>query len=1057
MKSPKHSAATPPCARPSASTGRPERGQLRNASRGIRNLLLTALILMLALSAGASGTASRAADTERQGAPSLAPFGPAAAGRAAAMRLHAVGFAGTAQLSKRLAAPPAADGLTTGLTTSASGLFSFYPVLLQETAPAAETVTTYGGDCTTPKTTFQLGDTVCAKVTGEPADGARVLRRLVFAHPDGFALYTADVSAATESYLFTLPSDEETGFGGLQIDNRGTWLVATVDTDEAGLRAITPITVRDPQGDVSDLQITKTPVIGRPVAGQNFSYIIHVFNLGPDAAQNVRFTDTPPANTAFVSLVQNGGPSFTCTTTAGLTTCTGASLGKEQSAFFTATYLVNPNIPNGAEISDTLTVTSDTTERSVDDNDTGTSDSAGNPTPPACTVGCPGNITVTAEQGAGGAVVTFDDPTATGTCGGAPQVMPASGSFFGIGSSSVTATTPGGQSCSFVVTVNAPTDNNPPSISCPADISVPESSGSANSATVNYNVMATDDSGSVEVDCDHPSGSSFPVGETPVICTATDAAGNTASCTFEVTVTNTGCDLGTTAPTPNVAQLPDISRSCSASIVASEFPRATDSCGATITGSTSDDLTYDTPGTYVVHWTYTDSAGNTATQNQTVIIAADNVAPVPNASQLPTVTGECTATVSGPAPTATDNCAGDLEGTTTDPLTYNTPGTHTVNWKFTDNAGNTTTQTQTVIVTDNAAPVPSVPSLPAITAECSVTLTPPTANDNCAGTVTATTNIPLTITQQGTHTVNWTYTDAAGNTATQTQTVVIDDNTQPTITAPPAKTVYTGPGATSCGAVVSDADLGSPTAGDNCAGFVTGRSGVPAGNAFPVGTTVVTYTVTDVGGNTATATQAVTVVDNTPPALAVPNVTVNLPLNSPATSMAVSYPAPTTGDNCGGPVSVVYTPASGSVFGVGTTVVSATATDTHGNTTTATFNVTVLFNFTGFFSPVENLPTLNQVSGGRAIPVKFSLSGNKGLGIFPANTPTSIQIGCASGVPVSDVEETLTAGSSSLAYDASSDRYHYVWKTQSAWAGTCRQLIITLTDGTTHTANFKFK
>jgi extracellular elastinolytic metalloproteinase len=32
-----------------------------------------------------------------------------------------------------------------------------------------------------------------------------------------------------------------------------------------------------------------------------------------------------------------------------------------------------------------------------------------------------------------------------------------------------------------------------------------------------------------------------------------------------------------------------------------------------------------------------------------------------------------------------------------------------------------------------------------------------------------------------------------------------------------------------------------------------------------------------------------------------------------------------------------------------------------------------------------------------------------------------------------------------------------VWKTQKAWAGTCRQLIIRLDDGTDHIANFKFK
>src|SRR5207253_3007300 len=67
--------------------------------------------------------------------------------------------------------------------------------------------------------------------------------------------------------------------------------------------------------------------------------------------------------------------------------------------------------------------------------------------------------------------------------------------------------------------------------------------------------------------------------------------------------------------------------------------------------------------------------------------------------------------------------------------------------------------------------------------------------------------------------------------------------------------------------VVSDlnATLGTATANDNCAGVTWARSNVPAGNNFPVGDTTVTYTATDASGNTASANQKVTVVDDTPP------------------------------------------------------------------------------------------------------------------------------------------------------------------------------------------------
>jgi hypothetical protein len=106
---------------------------------------------------------------------------------------------------------------------------------------------------------------------------------------------------------------------------------------------------------------------------------------------------------------------------------------------------------------------------------------------------------------------------------------------------------------------------------------------------------------------------------------------------------------------------------------------------------------------------------------------------------------------------------------------------------------------------------------------------------------------------------------------------------------------------------------------------------------------------------------------------------------------------------------------------------------------------------------VDNLPALNVVQAGRGIPVKFSLSGNKGLGIFAAGSPSSGPIVCNSSDPATLLEETVTAGGSSLSYDPVSDQYIYVWKTEAAWAGTCRQLVVTLNDGTVHRANFKFK
>jgi len=117
----------------------------------------------------------------------------------------------------------------------------------------------------------------------------------------------------------------------------------------------------------------------------------------------------------------------------------------------------------------------------------------------------------------------------------------------------------------------------------------------------------------------------------------------------------------------------------------------------------------------------------------------------------------------------------------------------------------------------------------------------------------------------------------------------------------------------------------------------------------------------------------------------------------------------------------------------------------------------VLYSFSGFFRPVDNPPVLNSVKAGSGVPVKFSLGGDEGLDIFATGYPSSQKINCDTSAPLDIIEETVTAGSSSLSYDPIADQYVYVWKTDKAWANTCRQLVAKLNDGTEHVANFKFK
>lgn len=123
---------------------------------------------------------------------------------------------------------------------------------------------------------------------------------------------------------------------------------------------------------------------------------------------------------------------------------------------------------------------------------------------------------------------------------------------------------------------------------------------------------------------------------------------------------------------------------------------------------------------------------------------------------------------------------------------------------------------------------------------------------------------------------------------------------------------------------------------------------------------------------------------------------------------------------------------------------------------TDTATLYVIYNFNGFFKPVDNLPTFNVVKAGAAVPVKFSLNGNQGLDVFAPGYPSSGQIPCQHDAQAEQIEETVTAGGSSLSYDPLLDQYIYVWKTNKGWANTCRQFIIKLKDGTEKRANFKF-
>lgn len=111
--------------------------------------------------------------------------------------------------------------------------------------------------------------------------------------------------------------------------------------------------------------------------------------------------------------------------------------------------------------------------------------------------------------------------------------------------------------------------------------------------------------------------------------------------------------------------------------------------------------------------------------------------------------------------------------------------------------------------------------------------------------------------------------------------------------------------------------------------------------------------------------------------------------------------------------------------------------------------------FTGFFQPVDNPPVVNSANAGSAVPVKFSLGGDRGLNIFATGSPKAVAVTCASGAVIDTIEEVSTAATSGLQY--SSGQYTYTWKTPTTFAGGCFELRLQFVDGSTQTALFKFK
>ncbi|CAM3719567.1 hypothetical protein FSS13T_13570 [Flavobacterium saliperosum S13] len=442
--------------------------------------------------------------------------------------------------------------------------------------------------------------------------------------------------------------------------------------------------------------------------------------------------------------------------------------------------------------------------------------------------------------------------SATDNCSGVSIVqVPAAGEFASSSHNgnivvTVTATDAAGLTDIEEVTLTAK-DETPPVLTPGTDqdvtlgsdckIEIPNVLGSATDNCSGVSIVQVPASGELV--------SSSHNGNVVVTVTATDAAGLTDI--EEVTLT--AKDETPPVLTPGTDQGVVLGSDCKIEIP-NVLGSAIDNCsGVTIVQvpAAGEFVSSSHNGEVVVTVTATDAAGLTDIEEVT-LTAKDETPPTincPSNISQPNDTGLCSAVVNYVAPVGNDNCSGQstvqiagLASGAVFPV-----GVTTNTFEVTDAAGNKSSCSFTVTVSDNEAPL--VPELSDITEECSVVVSAPATTDNCSEIVIGTTNDPLEYNEQGSYVIHWSFDDGNGNISQANQNVIIDDVTLPTITCPSDINL------TAC---QDTATWALPEMQDNCSGVSLEQiSGPESGSLFENGTTTtISYRATDVGGNTAT-------------------------------------------------------------------------------------------------------------------------------------------------------------------------------------------------------------
>ncbi|WP_299189114.1 DUF5011 domain-containing protein [uncultured Aquimarina sp.] len=385
------------------------------------------------------------------------------------------------------------------------------------------------------------------------------------------------------------------------------------------------------------------------------------------------------------------------------------------------------------------------------------------------------------------------------------------------------------------------------------------------------------------------------------------------------------------------------------------------SANITVSGAVDTDV----PGSYTLVYSVEDSSGNTSSVER-IVNVVDNIPPVITIIGDNPLVVRVDDTFNDPGATATDNVDGDISSAimVTGSVNVNVVGEYVLTYTVSDTAGNEVSETRSVnVISDNPPVITLVGDNPLEISFGEVFSDPgATASDDIDGNITdqIQTSGTVDVNTLGGYTITYTVSDSSGNTTEVMRTVNVVDNTSPVITLE-----GTNPFLVNIGNVFNDPGA---NANDNVDGNLT--ADIIVSGTIDVNTPgdyVLTYSVEDSSGNSATITRTVRVIDNIPPVIAL------IGASTITISQGGSYtdPGATASDNVDGNITAQIV-------------------------TTGNVNVNVPASYTIEYN-VQDTAGNDAMEVVRTIVVESSINFNRLTGVLTAPAGATVEVSMSSG------------------------------------------------------------